>query len=777
MIPLPLSLADAAPTTMTERTLVFLGGGNIWLEVAIWVLGALIVALTVRNHRQLQPPIRRYLMVGLRALLVLLLILFFYQPAFLEERVAINKNALIVVTDFSGSMALPHGKAGLRGELLGEWASRNSALVEDNVEQRTIHTFGFGEILDEKSEAKNQPGPQTKFVDTLRSIRDRFRNQDVGGVVFLTDGIDSTPEGRRTTLSPELEAIVRDIAAPITSITMAGDPEIKDLSVSHLGANNFAFLLNATSIEATLHIHGYPNAQFVVRLLENGAETATQLIATRPAETHYKAKFEFVPKKLGKHVYTVAIDPQPDEIYGRNNQRSAIINVVRDKIRVVQVVGQPSWDQRHMRNHLKENPNVDLVSFFILVNRFGPRVVGPRETSLIPFPVDELFGQELGGFDLLVMQNFNYGPYQMRQYLPQIAKFVRDGGAFVMTGGPLSMSAGGYYGTELADILPVDLPPTFGDGSAISTESFQPRLTESGGFHPITRLALDPAQNTKVWNDIHPLEGLNHSARAKEGAVVLVEHPDLKDAAGKPMPVVAVHEVGEGRAMVVATDSTWFWNFKAGGKGEDSHNYAAFWDNAIRWLIRDPELDLLKVRVLRESVPVGEQAEVLVSAFQADYRPAGRQRVELTVRRRGPGDGRGEGEVVSRQTDLVTDPQGELRVSLPVTTDGIYEVDAQANIVAGRVTTAMDLFVGVDINPELEHVVPDERMVGNLAKATGGKVLPLSASWKEIPLEEPTVMRVKSRTHQELWSAPWALLLAALLFGLEWWLRRRYGYL
>jgi hypothetical protein len=89
----------------------------------------------------------------------------------------------------------------------------------------------------------------------------------------------------------------------------------------------------------------------------------------------------------------------------------------------------------------------------------------------------------------------------------------------------------------------------------------------------------------------------------------------------------------------------------------------------------------------------------------------------------------------------------------------------------------MDLFVGVDINPELEHVVPDERFVSNLAKATGGKVLPLTASWKDIPLEDPTVMRVKSRTHQELWSAPWALVLAALLFGLEWWLRRRYGYL
>ena len=760
---------------MTERTLVFLGGGNVWLEVGIWVLGALIVALTFKNHRRLEPAIRRYLMVGLRAFLVLLLILFFYQPAFLEERVAINKNTLILLTDLSGSMALPHGDK-VRGELLSEWTARNASDFEEVAEKRNVHVLGFSEFLGEDMDPKKHGGA-TKVLDTLRELRDRFRNQDLGGIVLLSDGIDSTSEGRRSTLSPELEAIVRELGAPVSAITMSGDSELKDIAVSHVGASSFTLLLNQATIDATVQVHGYPEGQLAVRLFENGTELATELVATRPAETHYKVKFQFVPKKLGKHVYTVAVDALPDEIYAKNNRRSVIVNVVRDKIRVVQVVGQPSWDQRHMRNLLKENPNVDLVSFFILVNRFGPRPVGPRETSLIPFPVDELFGQELGGFDLLVMQNFNYGPYQMRQYLPHIAKFVRDGGALVMVGGPLSMSAGGYYGTELAEVLPVDLPATFGEGSGIDTNTFQPRLTESGGFHPITRLALDPAQNTKVWSDIHPLEGLNMSARPKPGAVVLVEHPELKDNDGKPQPVVSVHEVGEGRAMVVATDSTWFWNFKAGNRGEDSHHYTAFWENAIRWLIRDPELDLLKVRALRQSVPVGEQSELIVTAFQADYRPAARQRVEITLRKRNVGDGPGEGEVISRQTELVTDAQGELRVSLPVAADGIYEVEAVANIVAGRQTRASDLYVGVDTNPELEQVIPDDRLVTNLAKATGGKVLPLTAGWKDIPLEEPTVMRVKSRTHQELWSAPWALMLAALFFGLEWWLRRRYGYL
>jgi len=147
------------------------------------------------------------------------------------------------------------------------------------------------------------------------------------------------------------------------------------------------------------------------------------------------------------------------------------------------------------------------------------------------------------------------------------------------------------------------------------------------------------------------------------------------------------------------------------------------------------------------------------------------------VRRRAPGDEPGHGEIVMTRPDARADAQGELRLSVPVATAGIYEIEARADIVKGRTTKAIDLFVGADQSPELERVVGDDRMVTGLAKASGGAVLGLDADPSEIPLEKPTVMRVKSRTHKDLWSAPWALGLAVLLFGLEWWLRRRYGYL
>ena len=81
----------------------------------------------------------------------------------------------------------------------------------------------------------------------------------------------------------------------------------------------------------------------------------------------------------------------PNEAVTTNNTRSFVVRVIRDKIRVLQVAGSPSWDVRALRAMLKSNPNVDLISFFILRTQDSISLVPNDEMSLIPFPTRELF--------------------------------------------------------------------------------------------------------------------------------------------------------------------------------------------------------------------------------------------------------------------------------------------------------------------------------------------------------------------------------------------------
>ena len=96
------------------------------------------------------------------------------------------------------------------------------------------------------------------------------------------------------------------------------------------------------------------------------------------------------------------------------------------------------------------NPNIDLIAFYILRTRDDMLFdVAQDELSLIPFPVEDLFGPELETFDLIIFQDFNFEPFFPRTYLENIKTYVQKGGGFMMLGGRGSFGTGGYAATPL----------------------------------------------------------------------------------------------------------------------------------------------------------------------------------------------------------------------------------------------------------------------------------------------------------------------------------------
>src|SRR5581483_7580294 len=161
-------------------------------------------------------------------------------------------------------------------------------------------------------------------------------------------------------------------------------------------------------------------------------------------------------------------------------------------------------------------------------------LVSSDELSLIPFPTEELFQEQLRSFDLVFLQNFNYGPYGIGAYLAEIKKYVEEGGGLAMLGGDLSFSLGGYAHTPVADVLPVELGEQTSVEQMVDLAPFKLTLTPEGRSHPVTALKLDLEQNDAVWRGLPELNGTNIVARARPGATVLATHPSRKGADGKP---------------------------------------------------------------------------------------------------------------------------------------------------------------------------------------------------------------------------------------------------
>ena len=95
-----------------------------------------------------------------------------------------------------------------------------------------------------------------------------------------------------------------------------------------------------------------------------------------------------------------------------------------------------------------------MISFFILRDPWDIQTANEREMSLIPFPVDRLFNEELANFKVIIMQNFQMSQFLQPDYQRNLVKFVKNGGGLLFFGGPRALSAEDLVGTPLGELFP-----------------------------------------------------------------------------------------------------------------------------------------------------------------------------------------------------------------------------------------------------------------------------------------------------------------------------------
>ena len=758
------------PTVYNEWRLVSLSPFPSW---ALVVLGLAAVAGTVLALHALARETRlarRRLLLSLRVAAAIALVLLVLEPGRRLIQTTRVKNRVVVLLDRSASMGFPSEPGGAsRSEAMLSMIERSSDKLAELSERFTVEMLGFDRDIQtlEPDRLRVQLEPQGAGTDIAAALRQAATGtgaaagRKLSGIVLVSDGADNAElaEG----LDSRARAALEELGVPVSSVIVGG-ASVKDLAIEKVAVDDFAFVRNTIEVTATLRAHGFGAMEVPVSLKREGRVVATRIAKVDGAGA-YPVTFSFAPDETGHFVYTVEAPVLADEAVATNNARSFPLKVIRDRVRVLLVVGRPSWDVRFLRALLKQDPNVDLISFFILrTSSDDPRVVSDDELSLIPFPVREIFHEQLRTFDLVVLQNFAYDDraYQMTQYLKGMADYVREGGALVMVGGENSFGEGRYDRTELQEALPVEpagLPP--------NPEPFRARLSIEGKRHPVTRVGATDEGSARSWEMMPELAGV-HVMRAKPGARVLLEHPFLK-VGDQNAPVVALGEHGRGRVMAVLADSTWNWSFGAAAAGESVRVYDRFWANAIRWLVRDPDLTPLKVELEKAAVEPGEPVVAIASARRSDYGPAAGAEVEVEL------IDAEKNRVVARQKG-VAGPDGEVRLEIGAPGPGAYRVVARARLGETLLGEGHDAVAVRASGPELADASPRRGLLDEIAAATGGVVHEAGEVLPEIPLVDPETVEVGRRKDVPIWDHWYSLGVLAIAAALEWGLRRRWGY-
>jgi uncharacterized membrane protein len=754
--------------------------------VAFAILCAFVVlVLSLLSLRGERRRARALTLVGFRFLSLTGALVLFFQPALRQERLVTLPNHIAVLVDGSESMNLSEtGRRPTRAERAAGVIASSHQLFDALRRDHELDFFRFGAGIEPSNEAAlaqaYEPSTEasTHLGEALGALKERYADRDLGGVVVLSDGTDN---GWLATAPPEADDVARSLAAPIHTVWV-GRGGLQDVAIARIRSDDFGFVRTALQVEAEIRVTGAKEAGWVgrslpVELLQNGVAISTASLVVEARTTEYHVTFSLTPDRVGKFLYRISTPVLSGEALTENNSKAFLLKVIRDKIRILHVAGRPSYDERFLRELFKHDPNVDLISFFILRTPTDIENAPNDELSLIPFPTEELFRDQLRSFDLVVLQNFNYAPYEMGVYLPEIRRYVEEGGGLVMLGGELSFDLGGYAGTPIADVLPVELIGGEHLESSVDTRPFRLRLTSEGKRHPVTALHLNMEQNRLLWTSLPHLWGTNLIQRASPNAVVLGTHPFLKAIDGSPLPILTVGEFKKGRALAFTSDSSWRWRFSEGKSANLAEKiapgeaYQLFWEAAARWLIHDPSVSRLRIENESTRYSKTQPINLRVRAFGPDYRGAKGVDAMLSIER--------EGSPPTRVFTAHgrTDAEGLWPLNLGRLPPGGYQAITQATV-DGRVLEERDAFLVDGAGPELERPAARDDLLRTLSTASQGQFRDSEGSKALAGLSFlPNRTRsVGGHQRVEIWTRLPVLFAIMLIILIEWLLRRRWGY-
>jgi len=733
---------------------------------------------------------RRLTLLGLRLVALAIMGVVLAGPTQVTTTGRLTRDPFVVLIDASRSMRVEDVGARTRASVVGEWLQTHQEDFAELSEEVDVKYVLFGEGLqpwstgdgsgDGPSDNRRTPpretaasgggGPgsgaptpsdqsDTDLGAAIFGLPDVLGGARPAGVLLVSDGADRSALSRAADTGgvDSVEQLVAGVPYPVTTWTVGDVGGARDLAVRTVDAPPFGFVRRPLNLAAHVVNRGLEGRTVLATLRSDGELVDSKQLRVETGGT-VEVEFEVKPDAIGYHTYEVAVPVPEGDTIPSNNTLEFTVKVVRDRTRVLQVTSRPSWDVKFLRRLLKTDPNIDLVSFFILRTRdYGPLL--REDLSLIQFPYQELFGQDLQGFDLVIFQNFWFGSFSNipdRMFLSNLRQYVEDGGAFVMVGGDSSFGEAAYGRSALAEIMPAAMleEPT-------TSHEFTAQLTEAGLRHPITRLERDAGLNAERWAALPSLQGLNPLGQLAPGGVSLVE-----DGAGEI--VAAVRSVEKGRTMAVATDTTWNWAL-AGTSGPGAgHDHAVFWRNAVRWLVKDAEQKQVQVLTNRENYRLGDTIHAQVRVLTDDYAPREGVLVEgaaLPVRGGEP-----------RTFSGVTDGSGQVAVTLPANVEGTLRIHAHVPSIAEPFGDSEARVSVTDREGELEDPAARPDLMAAIARATGGLVATADGPRpQDAPRRPVDALLATDRDTDPLWSRSWLLLALVIPLGAEWVLRRRMG--
>jgi hypothetical protein len=515
----------------------------------------------------------------------------------------------------------------------------------------------------------------TKLFGALSSALSDVPIDRVAGAFLITDG-------RVHDIPPNAAAV--GFQAPVHAL-VTGRKDERDRRIAISAAPRFGIVGQTQTITYRLDDQGVTGQRAKIAVRRDG-----EVVSERTMQSGQTSNVEIDIKHAGPNIVEIEASPLENELTLVNNRAVVAIDGVRDRLRVLLVSGEPHSGERTWRNLLKSDASVDLVHFTILRPPEKQDGTPINELSLIAFPTRELFQQRINDFQLIIFDRYARQGVLPIAYFDNIARYVRAGGAVLVSAGPDYASTTSIWRTPLDSVLPAE--PV-----GVTEKPFYARLSDAGKRHPVTRGLEGSASEPPRWaRFFRTVETRN-----------AITPPVMTGLDGKPLLLLS--RFGEGRVALLLSDHIWLWarGYEGGGPHLDLLRRMS------HWLMKQPDLDEEALRLQIQGKDL-----VVLRQTMADTVPP------VTVT---------SPSGATKELTLTASDPGTWRSTIPANELGLWQ--------ATDGTLKALINVGPTNPKEFSEVTSTTEMLKPLAQATGGDARRVADSGS---IDLPRVVPVRS---------------------------------
>jgi len=745
------------PVVFEKGRLAFAAGPATYVVIATALAVAVPALITYARMRMRGGPRDRAVLLALRLAVLAIIVVALLHPILVVSEAVPQRNVVGVLVDDSRSMRIADLNGTTRADavrhLLG---TRDSSLYRALADKFVVRLFRFsgnGERVAQLGDL-TYDGVRTQLGPALEAARQELTGVPLSGLVLVSDGADNST-GSLTDAVMSLGA--RHV--PVFTVGVGRERFTKDIEVSRVEAPRNVLKGASLVVDVMVAQRGYTGDKVQLIVEDGGQIVSTQSVTLSGDGEAIPVRVRVPTSEAGARVLTFRIPPQPGEMVVQNNTQQTIVNVSDRREKILYIEGEPRFEMRFLRNAVRDDKNLQIVTLQRLAkDQFRRFSVDDSLDLVAGFPKtrDELFAYK--GIILGSMEASYFTGDQLRM----LADFVSErGGGLIALGGRRALGEGGFAGTPVAEVLPVDLGGGPNDKAGYLSE-LKVDVTVPGSMHAATQIADAESTSAKRWKTMPTVTSVNRIGRARPGATVLLTGTPTKG--GEQQIVLAYQRYGRGKAIVFPVQDSWQWQML---NGVEDVTFESYWRQLLRWLVSDVPSRVMVAAAGDQAAP-GDAVEL--NAEISDRTILKVNNAQAVARVTSP-----SGNVSEMPLEWSVTRDGQYKATFTPSEKGLYRVDVRARMGTDSIVSDPSYVASGDLSTEYFGAEMRAPLLKRIADETGGRFY---TGDNVAQLAKDIVFTDAGNTvvdRKDLWDMPIVFLLILALVTSEWGYRKLRG--